>query len=40
MMESKLRIGSRDSRLAIVQAEIIRDAIYKNHPEVQIWIHG
>ncbi len=38
MMESKLRIGSRDSRLAIVQAEIIRDAIYKNHPEVQIEI--
>ena len=38
MMESKIRIGSRDSRLAIVQAEIIRDAIYKHHPEVQIEI--
>lgn len=35
MMKSKIRIGSRDSRLAIAQAEIIRNGIQRNHPELQ-----
>ena len=38
MMKSKIRIGSRDSRLAIAQAEIIRNGIQRNHPELQIEI--
>ena len=37
-METKIRIGSRDSRLAVAQAEIIRDLIRRNHPEIQIEI--
>lgn len=38
MMKSKIRIGSRDSRLAVVQAELVRDAICRNHPEFQFEI--
>lgn len=38
MMKSKIRIGSRDSRLAVVQAELVRDAIRRNHPEFQFEI--
>lgn len=37
-MQSVIRIGSRESRLAVIQAEIIRDMILKNHPELQIEI--
>lgn len=36
MIKSKIRIGSRDSLLAVAQAEIIRDAIYRYYPKVQI----
>lgn len=38
MKESKIRIGSRASRLAVAQAEIIRNAIRKNHPKLPIEI--
>lgn len=38
MMKSKIRIGSRDSRLAVAQAELVRDAIRRNHPEFQFEI--
>ena len=33
-----IRIGSRESRLAVRQAEIVRDIICRNHPEVRIEI--
>lgn len=32
----KIRIGSRDSRLAAAQAKIICDLLQQNHPEVQL----
>lgn len=35
-MKSIIRIGSRESRLAVIQAEIVKHAIEKNHPEVQV----
>ncbi len=35
-MKSIIRIGSRESRLAVIQAEIVKDAIEKNHPEIQV----
>lgn len=38
MMKSRIRIGSRDSRLAVVQAEIIRDGIQRAHPECELEI--
>ncbi len=38
MMKSRIRIGSRDSRLAVVQAEIIRDRIQTAHPECELEI--
>lgn len=38
MGKSRIRIGSRDSRLAVVQAEIIRDRIQREHPELELEI--
>jgi len=38
MMKSRIRIGSRGSRLAVVQAEIIRDRIQTAHPECELEI--
>lgn len=32
----RIRIGSRDSRLAVVQAEIVMEAIRKAHPELEL----
>lgn len=32
----KIRVGSRDSRLAIIQAEIVMSAIQTAHPEIQL----
>ena len=32
----KLRIGSRESRLAVVQAELLMEAIRAAHPEVEL----
>jgi len=36
MIPGKLRIGSRDSKLAVVQSEIIMDLIQKAHPELEM----
>jgi len=33
-MSKIVRIGTRDSKLAIIQAEIVADAIRKHHPEI------
>ncbi len=35
-MSKKIRVGSRDSRLAIIQAEIIMSAIQTAHPELEL----
>ena len=35
-MKSIIRIGSRESRLAVIQAEIVKNAIEKHHPEIQV----
>ena len=35
-MKRKIRIGSRDSKLAVVQAEIVIRAIQKVHPELEL----
>lgn len=35
-MHSTIRIGSRESRLAVIQAEIIRAKIQKHHPEIAV----
>lgn len=32
----RIRIGSRDSRLAVIQAEIVMEAIRKAHPELEL----
>ena len=32
----RIRIGSRDSQLAIKQTEIIMEGIQKNHPELEL----
>ena len=37
-MQSVIRIGSRDSILAVRQAELIRDRISQEHPELDIRI--
>ncbi len=37
-MKTTIRIGSRDSRLAVAQTEIIRDMIQRRHPEFGIEI--
>lgn len=34
-MQSVIRIGSRESRLAVIQAEIVKSAIERNHPEIR-----
>ena len=31
----KIVIGSRDSRLAVVQSEMVRDFILEKHPDIQ-----
>lgn len=35
-MQSIIRIGSRESRLAVVQAEIVKQTIMHHHPEIQV----
>lgn len=35
-MKTKLRVGSRDSKLALIQTEIVIDAIRASHPEMEI----
>ena len=35
-MQSVIKIGSRESRLAVIQAEIIRELILRRHPEIQV----
>lgn len=32
----KIRVGSRDSKLAVIQSQIVIDAIKKYHPEIEI----
>lgn len=32
----KLRIGSRDSRLAVIQSELVMDALQAAHPELEL----
>ncbi|MEG0107419.1 MAG: hydroxymethylbilane synthase [Lachnospiraceae bacterium] len=38
MMKNIIRIGSRDSQLAVIQAEIVRNTIKRVHPELKIEI--
>ncbi|HEX3021895.1 MAG TPA: hydroxymethylbilane synthase [Lachnospiraceae bacterium] len=35
-MRRKIRIGSRDSKLAVTQSEIIMDSIRKAHPDIEL----
>ena len=35
-MRTVIRIGSRESRLAVIQAEIVKKRIQKYHPEIQV----
>lgn len=35
-MQSIIRIGSRESRLAVIQAEIVKHAIEKHNPEIKV----
>ena len=37
-MKTRIRIGSRDSRLAVAQAEIIREGIQRAYPECKLEI--
>lgn len=37
-MRKVLRIGSRESRLAVIQSEIVKQIIEKNHPETEVQI--
>ena len=32
----KIVIGSRDSRLAVVQSEMVRDFILEKHPDMEV----
>ncbi|MFR2465870.1 MAG: hydroxymethylbilane synthase, partial [Clostridia bacterium] len=32
----KIRVGSRDSRLAVIQAEMVMDCIQRHHPEMDV----
>lgn len=32
----KLRVGSRESRLAVIQAELVIESIHRSHPEVEL----
>lgn len=36
MAKRKVRIGSRESKLAVVQSELIMEIIAKNHPEIEL----
>lgn len=36
MMKKIVRVGSRDSKLAVMQTEIVMDAIARSHPELQL----
>jgi len=36
--KQKIRIGSRDSKLAVIQANMIKEAIEKNNPEMEVEI--
>ncbi len=38
MMAEKVRIGSRQSRLALVQSEMVKQYIEENHPEITVEI--
>ena len=35
-MVLKIRIGSRDSRLAVIQSELVMEAIAGAHPEIEL----
>ena len=35
MTKNKLIIGSRESRLAVLQSEMVQDFLNKNHPELE-----
>lgn len=35
-MKRVIRIGSRESRLAVIQAEIVKQAIEQNHPDMEV----
>ncbi|MEG0720523.1 MAG: hydroxymethylbilane synthase [Lachnospiraceae bacterium] len=35
-MENRIRIGSRESRLAVIQAEIVKRQIQENYPEMKV----
>ena len=35
-MQSVIKIGSRESRLAVKQAEIIRDQIISDNPDISV----
>lgn len=37
-MQKRIKIGSRDSRLAVIQAEMIKQSIEQRHPEIEIEI--
>jgi len=37
-MRKVIRIGSRESRLAVIQSEIVKQLIESNHPEIQVEI--
>lgn len=37
-MQSVIRIGSRESRLAVTQAEIVKNSIENSHPEIKVEI--
>ena len=37
-MQSVIRIGSRKSKLAVIQAEIVKKRILQFHPELEIEI--
>ena len=36
MMSRKIRIGSRKSRLAVIQTELVMDTIRETHPEIEL----
>ena len=35
----KIRVGSRESKLAVIQSEIVIDMIKKNNPDVEVEVH-
>lgn len=36
MERRKIRIGSRESKLAVIQSQMVMDLIHKNHPEIEL----